>query len=90
MDERNRLAALAIYDILGRSPEEGFDDIDMSRGMDALRRAAAIRDRWPPIEIILTSGHFDAGNIRMPPHSVFFPKPYVVEKVVETLWRMAG
>lgn len=67
-----------------------FTDIDMPRGMDGMRLAAAIRDRWPPIEIILTSGHVAVEDVRMPPRSVFFPKPYVVEKVVETLHRMAG
>lgn len=67
-----------------------FTDIDMPRGMDGMRLAAAIRDRWPPIEIILTSGHVAVDDVRMPPRSVFFPKPYVVEKVVETLHRMAG
>lgn len=67
-----------------------FTDIDMPRGMDGMKLAAAIRDRWPPIEIILTSGYFTEENVRMPPRSVFFPKPYVVEKVVETLRRMAS
>jgi CheY-like chemotaxis protein len=67
-----------------------FTDIDMPRGMDGMRLAAAIRDRWPPIEIILTSGHFKEADITLPARSVFFPKPYVVEKVVETLHRMAA
>lgn len=32
-----------------------FTDIDMPRGIDGMKLAALIRDRWPPIEIILTS-----------------------------------
>ena len=36
-----------------------FTDIDMPGSMDGLRLARAIRERWPPIELILTSGHFD-------------------------------
>lgn len=67
-----------------------FSDIDMPRGMDGMKLAAAIRDRWPPIQIILTSGYFTPDRVRMPPRSVFFPKPYVAEKVVETLHRMAS
>jgi two-component system, response regulator PdtaR len=34
-----------------------FTDIDMPGSMDGLRLAAAIRNRWPPIELVLTSGH---------------------------------
>ena len=67
-----------------------FTDIDMPRGMDGMTLAAAIRDRWPPIQIILTSGHFVERDVRMPPRSVFFAKPYVVEKVVEAMRRMAA
>ena len=33
-----------------------FTDIDMPGSMDGLKLARAIRDRWPPIELILTSG----------------------------------
>lgn len=29
-----------------------FTDIDMPRGIDGLRLAALIRDRWPPIHVI--------------------------------------
>jgi len=36
-----------------------FTDIDMPGSMDGLKLARAIRRRWPPIELILTSGHFD-------------------------------
>ena len=36
-----------------------FTDIDMPGSMDGLKLARAVRDRWPPIELILTSGHFD-------------------------------
>lgn len=67
-----------------------FSDIDMPRGMDGMKLAALIRRRWPPIQIILTSGHTMLDRVQMPPNSVFFPKPYVEEKVVETLHRMAA
>lgn len=67
-----------------------FSDIDMPRGMDGMKLAALIRERWPPIQIILTSGYATADTVQMPPNSVFFPKPYVEEKVVETLHGMAA
>jgi CheY-like chemotaxis protein len=33
-----------------------FTDIEMPGSMDGLKLARAIRDRWPPIGLILTSG----------------------------------
>ncbi|WP_425365066.1 response regulator [Fulvimarina endophytica] len=49
-----------------------FSDIDMPCGMDGMKLAAAIQDRWPPIQIILTSGYLAPDKVRMPPRSVFF------------------
>jgi CheY-like chemotaxis protein len=67
-----------------------FTDIDMPGSMDGMKLAAAIRDRWPPIAIILTSGHVTAGTIKLPPHSVFFPKPYRDTEIVAQMRRMAA
>jgi CheY-like chemotaxis protein len=33
-----------------------FTDIDMPGSMDGLKLAAAVRDRWPPVHIIITTG----------------------------------
>jgi CheY-like chemotaxis protein len=62
-----------------------FTDIDMPGSMDGLRLAAAVRDRWPPIEIILTSGHAAPRLTDMPARSRFFPKPYDMNEVVRSL-----
>ena len=67
-----------------------FSDIDMPRGMDGMRLAALIRKLWPPIRIILTSGYTSVDAVQMPPDSVFFPKPYVEEKIIETIHQMAA
>jgi CheY-like chemotaxis protein len=66
-----------------------FTDIDMPRGMDGIRLAATIRDRWPPIEIILTSGYTPPKPSQLPPRSVFFAKPYPVDQVIDELHRKA-
>ena len=53
-----------------------FSDIDMPRGIDGMKLAALIRNRWPPIDIILTSGHVDAAEVDLPVRSMlFFPEP---------------
>ena len=67
-----------------------FTDIDMPHGMDGVRLAACIRDRWPPVVIILTSGHYDGSSLNLPPHSLFFPKPYRESEVVAAFRRAAA
>jgi len=53
-----------------------FTDIDMPGSMDGLKLAAAVRDRWPPIKIIVTSGNRSIAESEMPAQSRFFSKPY--------------
>ena len=67
-----------------------FTDIDMPGSMDGLKLAAAVRGRWPPIEIILTSGHAAPRLSDMPPRSRFFAKPYDVNGVVRALREMVA
>lgn len=63
-------------------------DIDMPRGMDGMKLAACIRDRWPPIEIIITSGKPPPGDL--PARGIFFSKPFREEEVVAAMRRMAA
>jgi CheY-like chemotaxis protein len=66
-----------------------FTDIDMPGGQDGLKLALAIRDRWPPIEIIITSGKRMPLASDMPERGVFFAKPYKRDEVMTTMRRMA-
>lgn len=66
-----------------------FTDIDMPRGMDGIRLALTIRDRWPPISLIITSGQTVPPEGKLPVDSVFFPKPYRERDVIATMRRMA-
>jgi CheY-like chemotaxis protein len=59
-----------------------FTDIDMPGSMDGLKLAHAIRERWPPIELILTSGHFDIRDDELPERGRFFPKPYRGQEII--------
>lgn len=67
-----------------------FTDIDMPGSMDGMKLAAAVRDRWPPVEIVVVSGHKRHSEIVLPERAVFFPKPYNIEAVTTTLNRMAA
>ncbi len=62
-----------------------FTDMDMPGSMDGLKLAHAIRKRWPPVEVILTSGHFNLSDHDMPERGRFFPKPYRDQDIISTL-----
>jgi hypothetical protein len=44
--------------------------------MDGLRLAHAIRNRWPPIKLIVTSGQMTISDGELPLGGRFFSKPY--------------
>jgi DNA-binding LytR/AlgR family response regulator len=67
-----------------------FTDIDMPGSMNGLKLARAIRDRWPPIELILTSGHFDVPQSEVPERGLFFSKPYRDDAIVSALRKLAA
>ena len=53
-----------------------FTDINLGSSMNGIALAVVIHDRWPPIALILTSGHFHSGEADLPPRSQFLAKPY--------------
>lgn len=65
-----------------------FTDIDMPGSMDGLRMAAAVRERWPPVRIIVTSGARLVEITDLPDGSVFFSKPYDHRSVVGAMREM--
>lgn len=60
-----------------------FTDIDMPGSMDGLKLAAYVRDRWPPIHIIITTGK--VRPLTIPASAVFIPKPYLTEAIVSAI-----
>ncbi|MDR6819962.1 CheY-like chemotaxis protein [Neorhizobium sp. 2083] len=67
-----------------------FTDIDMPGSIDGMKLARAVRDRWPPIEIIIVSGQRRPVDSELPARAVFFAKPYDVDAVTTELDRMAA
>jgi two-component system, response regulator PdtaR len=53
-----------------------FTDIQMPGSMDGLRLAAVVRDRWPPIALLITSGQQCPPTVTLPTGARFIPKPY--------------
>lgn len=66
-----------------------FTDIDMPGEMNGIRLAAAVRDRWPPVKIVVTSGHKLPFAHDLPHGAQFFAKPYNPDTIAMTLRIMA-
>ena len=67
-----------------------FTDINMPGSMDGLRLAHAIRNRWPPIELVLTSARKRVRNEDMPERGLFLSKPYKPSELVEMVRSLAS
>jgi CheY-like chemotaxis protein len=62
-----------------------FTDIHMPGTLDGLRLARAVRGRWPPIHLILTSGLVVPNEEEFPANGRFIPKPYEAALLIATL-----
>jgi len=62
-----------------------FTDMHMPGSMDGLKLAHAVRNRWPPIKIIVTSGRERIAERELPTGGRFFAKPYDPAEIQDTL-----
>lgn len=53
-----------------------FTDVHMPGTMDGIKLSHYIRDRWPPLKLIVASGAAILEESRLPVGSQFFSKPY--------------
>jgi CheY-like chemotaxis protein len=67
-----------------------FTDIQMPGSMDGLALAHSVRDRWPPIRIILVSGQLKLASTDMPAGSRFFGKPLEAKVMIALMQSMIG
>ena len=62
-----------------------FVETKISGSIDGLALARIIRDRWPPVHLILTSGLSVTDEDELPDSAVFIPKPYSSEQITAAL-----
>jgi DNA-binding LytR/AlgR family response regulator len=67
-----------------------FTDINMTGSMDGWKLAHAIRGRWPPIHLIVTSGLYIPVDGQLPAKGLFIRKPYSAEQVTAALREVFG
>ena len=66
-----------------------FSDIKMPGALDGLGLAAAVSERWPGIQIVLTSGHLYREDIDLPATLPFLQKPYRARELIAELDRVS-
>jgi CheY-like chemotaxis protein len=62
-----------------------FTDVNMPGSMDGLKLAHAVRNRWPPIKIVVVSGHVQLEQNELPSNSRFFGKPFEAQQMISEL-----
>lgn len=67
-----------------------FTDIQMPGSMDGMLLAAIVRDRWPPIDLLITSGKMRPVASDMPTGAQFVSKPYSPSDLKEQLYSLTG
>jgi two-component system, response regulator PdtaR len=67
-----------------------FTDVNMPGSMDGLRLAHAVRGRWPPVELLVTSAVSAITARDLPERGRFLAKPYDVAALSEAFQQMLG
>jgi CheY-like chemotaxis protein len=67
-----------------------FTDVQMPGRMDGLSLATLVRDRWPAVEIVITSGRICPDEAELPLRALFLAKPYLDVDLASTLEGICG
>jgi len=62
-----------------------FTDVQMPGSMDGLKLSHYIRERWPPVKLIIASGAIILEESSLPGGSRFFSKPYDDHTIIDAM-----
>ncbi len=65
-----------------------FTDVQMPGTMDGIKLSHYIRERWPPVKLIVASGNAILEESSLPRGSHFFSKPYNDNAIKDTMARL--
>jgi len=70
--------------VLETEPDIGvmISDIQMPGSIDGVKLAHAVRRRWPPVEVLLTSGRHIPSASELPERVRYLPKPYAAPELL--------
>jgi two-component system, response regulator PdtaR len=78
--------------VLTASPETAVmvTDVEMAGSMDGVKLARLVRDRWPPVHIVVVSGRHRLAELDLPERSQFFSKPYRTDRLISAVKELLG
>ncbi len=62
-----------------------FTDVEMPGMMDGIKLSHYIRNRWPPVKLIVASGRAILKESSLPEGSRFFSKPYSDHAIADAI-----
>ena len=62
-----------------------FTDVEIPGSLNGLEFVEVVRETWPPIALIVTSGHVQVDPQKLPDRARFFRKPYSEGEIVKAL-----
>jgi len=62
-----------------------FTDVEMPGTMDGIKLSHYIRNRWPPVKLIVASGRAILKESSLPEGSRFFSKPYSDHAIADAI-----
>lgn len=65
-----------------------FSDVQMPGTMDGIKLVHYIRDRWPPVKLIVASGQAILAENSLPTGSRYFAKPYTDHSITDAIARL--
>lgn len=65
-------------------------DVDMPGSMDGIRLAHYVRNRWPPIQLLVISGKVGVQPGELPAGVRFMSKPYQEPQLLHTIQALAA
>jgi CheY-like chemotaxis protein len=60
-------------------------DINLPGEMNGLQLASLVKRRWPAINIVVVTGYSAPKKDELPPGSLFVPKPYSAQRMIEVV-----
>jgi len=81
--------AVAVLQEHGSKIDVLFTDVNMPGAKDGLELAHLVKQHWPWIGLLVTSGRDACATAEMPSGSRFIPKPYRPRDAIESMRKLA-
>jgi two-component system, response regulator PdtaR len=60
-------------------------DVNLPGGMNGLQLVLLVKRQWPAINIVVVTGYGNPTGDELPPGSLFVPKPYSAQKMIDAV-----